>query len=164
MDSLGMKKLNIGLIAGSGALVSSLAGAVLFNGVAHGEWDLPGLNQQVQHVTEVTTNHEARINNLENKVNTPAGQPTPTPQIVTQVVTQAAPTAAPTVTPVSAVAPVTPIPAAAITVVSSKAVCDVKGSYTNYETMSDGTIQSYPAGRCNPSGGGTTITTNPITP
>jgi hypothetical protein len=86
-----MKKLSIGLIATSGIVVSSLAGAVLFNGVAHGEWDLPGLNQQVQHLTEQAANHEARITNVENKINTPADQPTPTPQVVTKVVTEQAP-------------------------------------------------------------------------
>jgi hypothetical protein len=90
-----MTKLKISLIATSGVLVSGLGSAVLFNGIAHGEWDLPGLNQQVQHVTEVTQNHEARITNLENQASTPTGQPTPTPQVVTKVVTEQAPTATP---------------------------------------------------------------------
>ncbi len=89
-------KLKFGLLAASGGIATTLASAVLFNGVAHGEWSLPGLQQQVQHVTEVTQNHEGRITNLEGKVNTPSGQPTPTPEVITKVVTVAAPQSSPT--------------------------------------------------------------------
>lgn len=86
-----MKTWKIGLIAASATIVGGLSSAVLWNGIAHGEWDLPGLQQQVQHVTEVINNHEGRITNLEGKVNTPSDQPTPTPVVVTKVVTEAAP-------------------------------------------------------------------------
>ena len=58
-----MKKWQIGSIIAISTVVGSLSSAVLWNGMAHGEWDLPGLNQQVQHLTEVSTNHEARITN-----------------------------------------------------------------------------------------------------
>jgi len=106
-----MKKWQIGSIIAISTVVGSLSSAVLWNGMAHGEWDLPGLNQQVQHLTEVSTNHEARITNLESQVNTPAGQPTPTPEVVTRVITEAAPTATPTVAPQATPTPIpTPMP------------------------------------------------------
>lgn len=90
-----MNKVKIGLIAASATIVGGFSSAVLWNGIAHGEWDFPGLQQQVQHVTEVTNNHEGRITNLEGKVNTPSDQPTPTPVVVTKVVTQEAPQTSP---------------------------------------------------------------------
>lgn len=86
-----MKKLSIGLIAASGVITTTLGSAYLYNGFAHGEWDPTALQQQVQHVTSVTDNHEGRITNLENTANTPSGAPTPTPVVITKVVTEAAP-------------------------------------------------------------------------
>jgi hypothetical protein len=118
-----MNKLKLGLIAASTGIVGSVASGLLWNGVAHGEWDLPGLQQQVAHVTEVTSNHEARITNLENAANTPSGQPTPAPQVVTKVVTQAAPQTAPASAPVVAsatIAAAAPVATPAPVVVSVK--------------------------------------------
>lgn len=105
----------LGLAIASGTLVVGLGSAVLFNGLAYGEWDLDGLNQQVQHVTEVTDNHEARISNVESKVDTPVDQPTPAPQAVPVVTTPTALPPAPVVTP-------TPVPASP-TVLSVQLVC-----------------------------------------
>lgn len=111
----GSNKAKTGLLIGSVAIVSGLGSAILFNGFAHGEWDMLGLQQQVQYLTEKSDNHEARITNVENQVSTPAGSPTPTPQVVTQVVTQPAPASVGTVAgsqpaPVEAVPTVTPVP------------------------------------------------------
>jgi hypothetical protein len=86
-----MVKLKTSAMFAGLAIAVGVGSPVLFNGIAHGEWDYPGLQQQVQHVSEVTDNHEGRITNLETKTDTPAGQPTPTPVVVTKVVTQAAP-------------------------------------------------------------------------
>lgn len=107
VDNAGMR-WKLGLAVGSAVVVSGLCSVMLVNGVAHGDWDLPGLNQQVQNLTEVSNNHEGRITNLENQANSPTGQPTPTPVIVTKVVTAPAPTATPSYMPAQA----TPIPVA----------------------------------------------------
>jgi hypothetical protein len=66
---------------------TGLASAMLVNGVAHGEWDLPGLQKQVQHVTEQVNSNDARITKaesdikqLQNNTNTaPASSPTAVP-------------------------------------------------------------------------------------
>jgi len=59
--------------------------------VAQSTFDLPGLNQQVQHHEEVLQNHEARLNNLENdtkQIQTVTKiQPAPDPQPVPAVTT-----------------------------------------------------------------------------
>jgi hypothetical protein len=108
-----MKKLTTASIIATGVITSSLVSSIIWNGVAHGEWDFPGLQQQVQHVTEVTNNHEGRITNLEAKISTPSDQPTPTPVVITQVVTQEAPQVTPApVTAAQAVAVPEPTPVA----------------------------------------------------
>lgn len=140
-----MKTLKIGLIAVSVTIVGGLSSALLWNGVAHGEWSLPGLQQQVQHVTEVTQNHEGRITNLEGKVNTPSDQPTPTPIVITKVVTQAAPanTATPNGTSSSSAQPVaeptpTPEPYIKYFVTDRTTDCDGNVIYSYRVHWSDG--------------------------
>lgn len=146
----------LGLAMGSTVVVSGLCSVMLFNGVAHGDWDLPGLNQQVQHVTEVTQNHEARITNLENQANTP-GQPTPTPVVVTKVVTEPAPTS----TPAVLAATVTPTPAR--TVVSNPLVCKADGYNWQVVTWSDGVVEEHRWGLC-PSEPTSVFTSNSVQP
>ena len=144
-----MNKVKFGLITASGTLVAGLGSAVLFNGIAHGEWDLPGLQQQVQHVTEVSQNHEARINNLEGKVNTPTISPTPMPQAVPDVSTAPAPSATSSAAPVvvsttqqQTTAASTPAPRTVTSWYSDTYMCNESQTTTYYSHWSDGKNQT----------------------
>jgi hypothetical protein len=143
-----MKKTLIITGLALGVAATGISASMILNGFANGEWDLPGLQQQVQHNTEQLSNHEARIQNAEANVkqlqdNTSVTPPTQ--QTVPTVATPEAPqltqstSTAAVATPASVVATVPDVTPTAPTFVSFSFHTD-PGTCNEYETdtYSDG--------------------------